>query len=86
MRDKGLLDWLLLAKPANGGESGSSQLGERLPRLGFSREFLGPTNLPGAQALGIHEATKIIMISEDEDLVLTTFQVVAPILEGLNND
>ena len=36
-------------------------------------ELLGPANLPGAQALGIHETAKVIMIGENEDFVLAAF-------------
>ena len=49
------------------------------------REFLGQSDLPGTQALGIHESTEIVIISEDEDLVFAALQAVAPSLEGLNN-
>ena len=50
-----------------------------------NREFLGPSDLPGTQALGIHESAKIVIVGEDEDLVFAALQVVAPSLEVLND-
>ena len=49
------------------------------------KEFLGPSDLPGTQALSIHKSTEIVMIGEDEDLVFAALQVVVPSLEGLND-
>ena len=49
------------------------------------KELLGPANLPGAQALRIHETTEVIMVRKDKNLMFTTFQVVAPSLECPNN-
>ena len=49
------------------------------------REFLGPSDLPKTQALGIHESAEIVMVGEDEDLVFAALQVVTPSLESLNN-
>ncbi len=48
-------------------------------------EFLGPTDLPGTQALGIHESAKIVLVGEDENLIFAAFQIVALILESLND-
>ena len=36
-------------------------------------ELLGPTDLAGAQALCIHETTKIVVIDKHEDFVLAAF-------------
>ena len=37
------------------------------------RELLGPTDLSEAQAFCIHEATKVVVVCEDKNLVLATF-------------
>ena len=37
------------------------------------REFLGPTNLSGAQAFRIYEAAEVVVVCEDENLVFATF-------------
>ncbi len=50
-----------------------------------SRGLLGPADLAGAQILCIHKSTEVVVVSEDEDLVFTTFQVVAPSLKGFND-
>ncbi len=50
-----------------------------------SKELLGPTDLAGAQTLCIYESTKVVVVSEDEDLVFAAFQVVTPSLKGFNN-
>ncbi len=50
-----------------------------------SRELLGLADLIRAQAFHIYKSTKVIMVSKDEDLVFTAFQIVAPSLEGFNN-
>ncbi len=49
------------------------------------REFLGPSDLPGTQDLGIHKMAEIVIVCEEEDFVFAVLQVVAPSLEGLNN-
>lgn len=49
------------------------------------RELLGLANLPGAQALCIHESPKVVVVSEDEDLIFAAFQVVAPSLKEFND-
>ena len=49
------------------------------------RELLGPADLSGAQAFRIHETTEVIMVRKDKNLMLTTFQVVPPGLESLDN-
>ncbi len=51
----------------------------------LSRELLGPADLTRAQAFCIHESTKIVMVSKDEELVFAALQVVAPSFESLNN-
>ena len=48
-------------------------------------ELLGPADLFGAQTLCIYEATKIVVVCENEQLVLTTFQIVTPYLESFDN-
>ena len=48
-------------------------------------ELLGLANLSKAQALGIHEATKVVVICEDEHFVLASFQIVTPYFENFNN-
>ena len=48
-------------------------------------ELLGPADLFGAQTLCIHEATKVVVVCEDEQLVLVTFQIVTPYLEGFDD-
>ena len=39
----------------------------------ITRELLDPIDLSGAQALCIHETTKIIMVRKDENLMLAAF-------------
>ena len=51
----------------------------------ITRKLLGPTDLSGAQAFRIYETTEIIVVLKDENLMLATFQKVAPRLESLNN-
>ncbi len=50
-----------------------------------SRELLGPADLTRAQIFRIHESTKVVMVSKDEELVFAALQVVAPSLESFNN-
>ena len=50
-----------------------------------SGELLGPADLSGAQTFRIHEATKVVVVCEDEQLVLVTFQIVTPYLEGFDD-
>ena len=50
-----------------------------------SGELLGPADLSGAQTLRIDKATKVIVVCKDEYLVLATFQIVTPCLEGFND-
>ena len=50
-----------------------------------SGELLGPADLFGAQTLRIHEATKVVVVCEDEHLVLATFQIVTLYLEGFDD-
>ena len=50
-----------------------------------SGELLGPADLSGAQTLRIHEATKVVVVCEDEHLVLAIFQIVTPCLEGFDD-
>lgn len=47
--------------------------------------FLCQADLPEAQAFDIHKLAEIFMISEHEDLIFAVFQVIPPILEGLNS-
>lgn len=42
-------------------------------------------NLLKTQDLDIYESPEVVVISEDEDLVFTAFQVVAPSLKDFNN-
>ena len=49
------------------------------------REFLGPTDLFGAQTLCIHKAIKIVVIYQDKYFILTTFQIVMPRLRNFDN-
>ena len=50
-----------------------------------SGELLGPADLSGAQTFCIHEATKVVVVCEDKHLVLATFQIVTPCLEGFDD-
>ena len=50
-----------------------------------SGELLGLADLSGAQTLRIHEATKVVVVCEDEHLVLATFQIVTPCLKGFDD-
>lgn len=50
-----------------------------------SRGLFGPPDLSGAQALCILELTEVVRVSENKDLVLAAFHVVAPSLEDFNN-
>ena len=47
-------------------------------------ELLGPIDLSEAQAFYIHKLTKIVVICEDEQFVLTAFQIVTPYLKGFD--
>ena len=38
-----------------------------------ARELLGPTDLSGAQAFCIHEATEVVVVYEDKNLVFAIF-------------
>ena len=49
------------------------------------REFLGPTNLFGAQALCVHESAEVVVVNEYKHLILRVFQIIPPSLESLNN-
>ena len=51
-----------------------------------SGELLGPADLSEAQTFYIHEATKAVVIREDEHFMLVIFQVVAPFFESFNNN
>ena len=50
------------------------------------RELLGPINLSRAQTLCIHETTEVIIIYKDENFMLAAFQIIAPYLEGFDNN
>lgn len=48
------------------------------------RELLSPADLAGAQTLHIYKTITVVIVSKNKALILTTFQVVAPSLEGFN--
>ena len=48
-------------------------------------ELLGPADLSGAQTFQIHEATKIVVVCEDEYFILATFQIMMQCFERFNN-
>ena len=48
----------------------------------ISGEFLGPRDLPGAQAFPIHELTEVIMVGKYQNFVLAAFQIVSPSLKS----
>ena len=50
-----------------------------------TRELLGPSDLTRTEALCIYELTEVIVVSKDEDLVFTAFQVLVPSLKDLHN-
>ena len=49
------------------------------------RELLGPTDLLEAQTLYIYKTIEVIIICENENLMLTAFQVMALCLKSFNN-
>ena len=49
------------------------------------RELLSPADISGAQALCIHEVTKVVMVCEDEHFVLAAFQITMPYFENFDN-
>lgn len=49
------------------------------------RELLNLTDMTTAQALRIHKLIEILMIGENKNLILVSFQMVAPSVKGLNN-
>ena len=49
------------------------------------KELLGLADLSGAQTLCIHETREVIVVRKDKNLILATFQKIAPCLEGFNN-
>lgn len=49
------------------------------------REFLGPLDLFGNQALGIRELAKIVVVNKNKDLVFSAFHILVPSLKGLHN-
>ena len=51
----------------------------------ITRELLGLMDLSGAQALCIHELTKVIMVCKDENFMLAAFPIVTPCLEGFDD-
>ncbi len=86
LSSKGLLLGLASLGEARQGISGGISLSLAIvDSKVVSREFLGSSDLPGTQALGIHESAEIVIVGEDEDLVFEALQVVAPSLEGLND-
>lgn len=50
-----------------------------------SRELLSIADLTGAQALHIHELTKVVMVNKNEDFVLAAFSIVVSSRKGLTN-
>lgn len=50
-----------------------------------SRELLSPANQFKAQAHGVYEMVKSIVIGEDKDFVLAAFQVMTRGLQSFNN-
>ena len=50
-----------------------------------AKKLLSPVDLARTQAFCIHELSKIIVVSENKDLVFTTFSIMPPCFEGLNN-
>ncbi len=53
--------------------------------LSVLQKLLGLADLARAQTFHIYELTKVVIVSEDKDLVFATFQIVAPSLKSLNN-
>lgn len=49
------------------------------------QEFLSPAYLTAVQMLYIHDFLKIIVISENKNLVNATFKIVPPVLKRFNN-
>ena len=47
----------------------------------IARKLLSPADLARTQALLIHELSKVILVSENEDLVFETFQIMPPCFE-----
>ena len=50
-----------------------------------TRKFLSPVDLSEAQTLYVYKTAKVIMIGQDKDLVLATFQIVSLSLKSLND-
>lgn len=50
-----------------------------------SEELLNSANLSGAQALYVHEPTKVVVVGQHKGFVLTGFEIVTPGLKGFNN-
>ena len=51
----------------------------------IAAEFLGPPDLARTQTLCIHEMTKVVMISKNENLVFAIFLIMPACFKGLNN-
>lgn len=49
-------------------------------------KFLSPPDLTKTKLFYIYELTQIIIVSKDQKLIFTTFQVLLPNLKNLNND
>ncbi len=49
------------------------------------KELLGPVNLARAQNFHIHKLVEVIIVSKDENLIFTAFQVIASSFKGFNN-
>lgn len=50
-----------------------------------SKEPLDLTDLFRTLALYVYELIKVVVVDQDKDFVLITFEVIAPDLESLNN-
>lgn len=49
------------------------------------RELLSLADLAKAQTLCIYKIIKVVIVNENENFILATFQVVAPSFKGFNN-
>ena len=48
-------------------------------------EILGLADLSGAQALGIYEVIKVVIVYKNKHFILAVFQIVMPCFEGFDN-
>ena len=49
------------------------------------KELLGSADLTRAQAFCIHELTKVVLVSKNENLIFAAFKVMVLSLKSLNN-